>query len=170
MCVYNCNLTLSQNNEYVLFPFHVRLRFLEVLLRTLTVGICGSDVHYWQSGRIGDFVVTGPMILGHETCAEVVQVGPDVKNVAAGDIVAIEPGIPCRHCDYCKTGRYNLCPDISFHATVNLITFSLRLELSIFSFSHHTMVHSPDTSNMRLTFVSSKIRREIITKMKCKRK
>jgi L-iditol 2-dehydrogenase len=89
----------------------------EVLLRTLTVGICGSDVHYWKNGRIGDFVCTAPMILGHETAAEVVKVGEGVTHLAPGDIVAIEPGVPCRICNFCKTGVYNLCPDITFHAT-----------------------------------------------------
>lgn len=70
-----------------------------------------------QHGRIGDFVVEDPMILGHETAAVVVRVGPGVNHLQPGDIVAIEPGVPCRVCDFCKTGVYNLCPDITFHAT-----------------------------------------------------
>jgi len=89
----------------------------EVLLRTICVGICGSDVHYWKHGKIGDFVLTNPMILGHETCAEVVMIGPDVKNLKVGDRVAVEPGVPCRKCDQCREGFYNLCKDIVFHAT-----------------------------------------------------
>lgn len=81
------------------------------------MGICGSDVHYWVSGSIGDFVVKSPLILGHEASATVVEVGLGVKHLSVGDRVAVEPGIPCRHCRYCKDGRYNLCPDVTFAAT-----------------------------------------------------
>jgi len=89
----------------------------EVLIRIHSVGICGSDVHYWVNGCIGDFIVRGPMVLGHETSGVVAEVGSDVKNLKPGDRVAIEPGVPCRTCDYCKNGQYNLCPDIAFCAT-----------------------------------------------------
>ncbi|KAG8423959.1 hypothetical protein J3458_000801 [Metarhizium acridum] len=80
-------------------------------------GICGSDVHYWQKGRIGDFVLESPIVLGHESCGIVVQVGAKVKKVKVGDRVAIEPGVPCRRCDYCRSGVYNLCADTVFAAT-----------------------------------------------------
>lgn len=70
-----------------------------------------------MAGRIGDFVVKAPMILGHETSATVVEVGEKVKNLKPGDRVAVEPGVPCRHCDFCKGGCYNLCPDVIFAAT-----------------------------------------------------
>jgi len=89
----------------------------DALIQTLAVGICGSDVHYWLHGSIGPFVLKKPMILGHETSGRVVEVGENVKNVKIGDIVAIEPGISCFKCDECKTGRYNLCEDMIFHAT-----------------------------------------------------
>jgi len=89
----------------------------DALIQTLRVGICGSDVHYWQRGSIGPFVLTDPMILGHETCGRVVKVGNNVKNVKIGDVVAIEPGISCFKCKPCKDGRYNLCKDMVFHAT-----------------------------------------------------
>nr|QZC92151.1 alcohol dehydrogenase [Dioryctria abietella] len=89
----------------------------EVLLRMDCVGICGSDVHYWQSGNCGHFVLKEPMIMGHEAAGVVAKVGPKVKHLQVGDRVAIEPGVPCRYCDFCKTGRYNLCPDIVFCAT-----------------------------------------------------
>lgn len=59
-------------------------------------GICGSDVHYWQRGRIGDFVLESPIVLGHESAGTVVEVGSRVKNLQVGDRVAIEPGVPCR--------------------------------------------------------------------------
>lgn len=89
----------------------------QVLLEIDSVGICGSDVHYWVHGRIGPFICDGPMVIGHEASGVVCKVGKDVKNLVVGDRVAIEPGVPCRHCDYCKGGQYNLCLDMAFCAT-----------------------------------------------------
>ncbi|XP_015440363.1 PREDICTED: sorbitol dehydrogenase-like isoform X1 [Dufourea novaeangliae] len=89
----------------------------EVLLQMSCVGICGSDVHYLVNGKIGDFVVREPMIMGHESSGVVAKLGKDVKNFKVGDRVAIEPGVPCRTCRFCKEGRYNLCEDIVFCAT-----------------------------------------------------
>ncbi|OWF40804.1 sorbitol dehydrogenase-like [Mizuhopecten yessoensis] len=89
----------------------------EVQLCMQQVGICGSDVHYWQHGSIGDFVVKAPMILGHEASALVSKLGEGVTTLKVGDRVAIEPGVPCRTCHYCKSGRYNLCADMKFCAT-----------------------------------------------------
>ncbi|KAJ9222516.1 hypothetical protein DTO169C6_5107 [Paecilomyces variotii] len=81
------------------------------------VGICGSDVHYWQRGRIGDYKVTGPMVLGHESSGIVVETGSKVTHLKPGDKVAMEPGVPCRRCDYCRKGSYHLCGDMIFAAT-----------------------------------------------------
>jgi len=89
----------------------------EVLLEMDCVGICGSDVHYWVHGRIGHFIVEKPMIIGHESSGVVVKCGKKVKHLKPGDRVAIEPGVPCRMCEFCKTGKYNLCPDVVFCAT-----------------------------------------------------
>ncbi len=89
----------------------------DVLLQVNFTGICGSDVHYWQEGRIGTYVVKDPMVLGHESAGTVLEVGSNVKSLKKGDRVAMEPGIPCRHCDRCKEGKYNLCPDMAFAAT-----------------------------------------------------
>lgn len=93
----------------------------EVQIQIGKVGICGSDVHYWQHGRIGDFVVREPMILGHECAGTVVEVGADVSHLSVGDRVAIEPGVPRLSTNvsnyYMKRGQYNLCPDIFFFAT-----------------------------------------------------
>ncbi|KYN02632.1 Sorbitol dehydrogenase [Cyphomyrmex costatus] len=93
------------------------ISFIEVLLEMGCVGICGSDVHYLVNGRIGDFIVKKPMILGHESSGTVAKLGKNVKNLKVGDRVAIEPGVPCRICTHCKEGRYNLCKDIVFCAT-----------------------------------------------------
>nr|XP_057934742.1 sorbitol dehydrogenase [Doryrhamphus excisus]XP_057934743.1 sorbitol dehydrogenase [Doryrhamphus excisus] len=89
----------------------------EVLIQMHSVGICGSDVHYWQNGRIGDFVLTKPMVLGHEAAGRVVKVGSAVKHLQVGDRVAIEPGVPREMDEFFKNGRYNLSPSIFFCAT-----------------------------------------------------
>ena len=89
----------------------------EVMIKIGAVGVCGSDVHYYSRGRIGDFIVQYPYILGHECAGIVVELGEGVKNLKVGDRVALEPGIPCGKCQMCKTGHYNLCPDVKFFAT-----------------------------------------------------
>ncbi len=89
----------------------------EVLIRMEYVGICGSDIHYFHDGRCGDFVVDGEFILGHEGAGTIVEVGKKVTSLKKGDRVAIEPGITCGQCEFCKSGRYNLCPDVRFLAT-----------------------------------------------------
>ena len=83
------------------------------------VGICGSDVHYFHSGRIGDYIVDldSDYMLGHECAGTVVEVGEGVTNLKVGDKVAIEPGYTCGECEFCKAGLYNLCPDVIFLAT-----------------------------------------------------
>src|SRR5438094_9227381 len=89
----------------------------EVLVRILSVGVCGSDVHYYEHGRIGDFIVRSPLVLGHESSGQIVEVGKGVSSSRVGERVAIEPGEPCGRCDQCLAGRYNLCPNIRFHGT-----------------------------------------------------
>lgn len=88
----------------------------EVIVKMKAVGICGSDVHYWTHGAIGDFIVKAPMIIGHESAGEIVAVGPG-SNLQIGDRVTLEPGVPCRKCSYCRSGMYNLCPEMRFFAT-----------------------------------------------------
>jgi L-iditol 2-dehydrogenase len=85
-------------------------------VRIQAVGLCGSDVHYYEAGRIGSFVVEAPMILGHEAGGVVEAVGPGVE-LPVGTVVAIEPGVPCGTCRWCRSGRYNLCPAVKFMAT-----------------------------------------------------
>ena len=93
----------------------------EVQVRIGKVGICGSDVHYYEYGRIGNFIVDAPMILGHEAAGTVVAVGEGVHHLKEGDRVALEPGVPRLSTFasnyYMKRGQYNLCPDIFFFAT-----------------------------------------------------
>lgn len=89
----------------------------EVLVKMEAIGICGSDIHYYSHGRIGQFAVKFPFILGHECAGEVVETGSEVTHLKVGDRVALEPGIPCGKCEFCLTGRYNLCPDVIFFAT-----------------------------------------------------
>jgi L-iditol 2-dehydrogenase len=89
----------------------------EVVVQIASVGICGSDVHYYEHGRIGDFVVNAPMVLGHESSGVIVDRGPEARARAVGQRVAIEPGVPCGHCEQCRRGTYNLCPDVVFFAT-----------------------------------------------------
>ena len=89
----------------------------EVLVKLEYVGICGSDLHYYETGAIGDYVVKPPFVLGHEPGGTVVEVGKKVRHLKPGDRVALEPGKTCGHCEFCKTGRYNLCPDVVFFAT-----------------------------------------------------
>ncbi|MDF2829517.1 MAG: Alcohol dehydrogenase GroES domain protein, partial [Mycobacterium sp.] len=89
----------------------------EVLVEVAAVGVCGSDVHYYRHGRIGDFVVEDPMILGHELSGRIAAVGDRVDPTRVGQRVAVEPQHPCRRCKQCTAGRYNLCPYMEFYAT-----------------------------------------------------
>ncbi len=89
----------------------------EVLVKLEYVGICGSDMHYYETGAIGDYVVKPPFVLGHEPGGTVVEVGSNVKHLKVGDRVALEPGKTCGHCEFCREGKYNLCPDVVFFAT-----------------------------------------------------
>lgn len=89
----------------------------EVLVKLEYVGICGSDMHYYETGAIGSYVVKPPFVLGHEPGGTVVEVGKGVKHLKVGDRVALEPGKTCGKCAFCRSGKYNLCPDVVFFAT-----------------------------------------------------
>lgn len=91
----------------------------QVLVQLEYVGICGSDVHYYHSGRCGSYEVdlNEDFMLGHECAGTVVEIGEDVTSLKPGDRVALEPGITCGTCEFCKSGKYNLCPDVVFLAT-----------------------------------------------------
>ena len=89
----------------------------EVLIQVAAVGVCGSDVHYYRHGRIGDFVIHDRLILGHELAGTIVAVGGRVDQNRVGQRVAVEPQTRCHTCDQCSAGRYNLCPNIKFFGT-----------------------------------------------------
>ena len=91
----------------------------EVLVSLEYVGICGSDVHYFHNGNCGAYKVdlSQDYMLGHECAGTIVEAGNEVSNLKVGDRVALEPGITCGECEQCKSGHYNLCPDVVFLAT-----------------------------------------------------
>ena len=87
---------------------------LEVVVEVAAVGVCGSDVHWYEDGRIGTRYVRAPLVLGHESAGCVVAIGERVTRHAVGDRVALEPGLPCGRCRECRAGRYNLCQAVAF--------------------------------------------------------
>ena len=89
----------------------------EVLVRVRSVGVCGSDVHYYTEGRIGEIVLEEPTVMGHEAAGEVAAVGEGVEGLAVGDRVALEPGLTCGRCEWCLSGRYNVCPRVEHLGT-----------------------------------------------------
>jgi L-iditol 2-dehydrogenase len=86
----------------------------DVKIKMLVVGICGSDIHYYTQGQIGSQVVDYPFVVGHEGAGIVVETGKDVKRVKPGDIIAIEPAMPCWECDQCLAGRHHTCRKLKF--------------------------------------------------------
>jgi D-xylulose reductase len=89
----------------------------DVRIKLHTVGICGSDVHYYTHGKIGPFVVKAPMILGHEASGTVIETGADVTTLKVGDRVCMEPGIPDPNSRATRMGMYNIDPAVRFWAT-----------------------------------------------------
>ena len=86
----------------------------EVLLRINTVGVCGSDMHYYTQGRIGPQVVEYPHILGHECAGTILEIGNDVQGLRVGERVAVDPLVPCGNCDQCRAGRKHTCRNQKF--------------------------------------------------------
>ena len=89
----------------------------DVRIKIHTVGICGSDVHYYLHGRIGPFIVKEPMVLGHEASGTIIEIGKNVNNLKVGDRVCMEPGIPDLKSKATLLGMYNLDPSVRFWAT-----------------------------------------------------
>ncbi|KAJ0420539.1 chaperonin 10-like protein [Aspergillus carlsbadensis] len=92
----------------------------EVQVAIRATGLCGSDLHYYNHGRNGDFVVREPMCLGHESSGIVTAIGPGAKTLKVGDRVALEVGLPCRKCPLCLSSRYNLCPQMAFRSSAKI--------------------------------------------------
>ncbi len=86
----------------------------DVLIRMVTVGVCGSDIHYYTDGKIGSQVVKYPFTVGHECSGIVEKVGMSVSGIRPGDRVAIDPAMPCFQCDQCKSGRFHTCRRLKF--------------------------------------------------------
>jgi L-iditol 2-dehydrogenase len=92
-------------------------RDTDVLLKIEKVGVCGSDVHYYETGRIGSQVVQFPFIVGHECAATVAKIGPGVKSLKVGQEVVVEPAVSCHNCAQCNQGRENTCFHLRFLGT-----------------------------------------------------
>ena len=88
----------------------------ELQIKLEYVGVCGSDLHFYSEGRLANWVPDGPLVLGHEPGGVVTEVGEGVEGFAVGDRVALEPGVPCGHCEDCLKGHYNLCRHVKFMA------------------------------------------------------
>lgn len=112
----------------------------KVLIEIKSVGICGSDMHYFEHGKIDKFVVEEPLILGHEAAGKILEVGEGVEKFSPGDRVTIEPGVPCGECEFCRRGEYNLCVDMTFMATPPIDgTFQ-----EVISYDSDFVYHLPD--------------------------
>ena len=90
----------------------------EVQVQVGAVGVCGSDLHSYTEGAVGDTPCEYPMVLGHEPAGTVVKTGPGVTGWSPGDRAALEPAVYCYHCEFCRTGRHNICANIRFLSTV----------------------------------------------------
>lgn len=107
-------LTGIREMEMLDVPEPVTADPFDVKIRLLVLGICGSDIHYYTSGRIGSQVVNYPFTVGHECAGEVVETGSMVTRVKKGDIIAVEPAIWCGNCDQCLSGRHHTCRKLRF--------------------------------------------------------
>jgi len=86
----------------------------EMLLKVETVGVCGSDIHYYSTGRIGEQIVIYPFTPGHECAGTVIETGEDTEGFTTGDRVAVDPAMPCYECDQCRAGRKHTCLNLKF--------------------------------------------------------
>jgi D-xylulose reductase len=113
------SLVLERQHELSLRPIEVpsELGSHDVRIRVHTVGICGSDIHYYTHGHIGPFVVKAPMVLGHEASGTVTEIGSEVRHLKVGDRVCMEPGIPDPNSRASRLGLYNVDPSVRFWAT-----------------------------------------------------
>src|SRR5215467_15706681 len=135
----------------------------EILVRVGGVGICGSDLHSYAEGGIGDTPCAYPMVLGHEPSGTVVKTGSGVTGWAAGMRAALEPALYCYHCEFCRSGRHNICANIRFLSTpgipgffrerVNLPAANLLPIPATLSLPHATLVEPLAIALHSLKFV-----------------
>ena len=120
----------------------------EVRLRLGAAGICGSDLHYWQHGRVGAFVIREPLVPGHEASGIVDAVGAGVTRVQPGQRVAINPSHACGQCDYCRAGRLNLCRNMFFLGSASVFPHAQGMFRGHFLMGEAqlTPVEEPDVS------------------------
>lgn len=112
-------LTGLKRLEFIDVPEPKIIKDTDVLLKIAAAGVCGSDVHYYETGRVGAQVVTYPYRIGHECSAIVAQVGKAAKNIKVGDKIVVEPAVSCKTCDQCRMGRENTCRNLKFLGTPN---------------------------------------------------
>lgn len=108
-------------------------------------GICGSDLHYYRHARTGDFVVTSPLVLGHEVAGDIVEINGDAPGLALGDRVAVNPSRWCGHCAYCRQDRPNLCENIYFMGSASKTPHMQGGFASMFDATPAQCVKVPDT-------------------------
>ena len=135
-------LTGIRRMEMKEVPAPAVLNDLDVRIKMKTLGVCGSDIHYYVSGKIGSQVVEYPFTVGHEGAGEVVEVGRKVKHVKPGDRIAIEPAMPCWECDQCRSGRPHTCRKLRFlgcpgQAEGSLSEYIVMPETSCFKIPDH---------------------------------
>jgi L-iditol 2-dehydrogenase len=135
-------LTGIRRMEMKEVPAPAVLEDRDVRIKMKTLGVCGSDIHYYVSGRIGSQVVEYPFTVGHEGAGEVVEVGKMVSRVKPGDRIAIEPAMPCWECDQCRAGRPHTCRNLRFlgcpgQAEGSLSEFIVMPESSCFKIPDH---------------------------------
>lgn len=112
-------LTSVNRLEFIDIPQPQIKNDTDVLLKLAAAGVCGSDIHYYQTGRVGSQIVSFPYRIGHECSATVAKIGKAVKNLKVGDLVVVEPAISCHNCDQCRMGRENTCRNLKFLGTPN---------------------------------------------------
>jgi L-iditol 2-dehydrogenase len=110
-------LTALKKMELVEVPDPAIEKDTDILLKIEKIGVCGSDVHYHETGRIGSQVVQYPFIVGHECAATVKTVGSAVTRVKVGDEIVVDPAASCHNCDQCRQGRENTCENLTFLGT-----------------------------------------------------
>ncbi|WP_029003120.1 L-idonate 5-dehydrogenase [Azorhizobium doebereinerae] len=137
------DLRIEQMDERALGPDEVRLRLG-------AGGICGSDLSYYFKGRVGDFDVRQPLVLGHEVAGEVVETGVSVHGVAPGDRVAVNPSRPCLTCDYCRLGRSNLCRNMRFFGSAAIFPHVQGAFSETFTARADQCVKVPHSMSMRV--------------------